>query len=75
VFVKLICADGERSFRIPSVSISREIKAVLLPFANAQGTGNIAQVKQIQFQGNFNKSQKFAYTLNRVEAEQVKAPD
>ncbi len=72
VFVKLICADGERSFKIPSVSISREIKLVLLPFAEADGSGNLAQVKQIQFQGNFNKYQKFAYTLNRLEAEVLK---
>ncbi len=68
VYIKLMCADGERMFKIEAASISREMKELLLPIAKSEGKGNLALVKQVQVQGNFNKSQKFAYTLKRLEA-------
>lgn len=71
VFIKLICSDGERLFKIPAGSVSAEMKEVLLPVAQAEGKGNLMYVKQVQIQGNFNKSQKFAYTIKSIEAEKI----
>ncbi len=71
VYIKLNCAEGERMFKVDAASITREMKELLLPVANSEGAGNLALVKQVQIQGNFNRSQKFAYTLKRLEAEMI----
>jgi hypothetical protein len=72
IYLKLICAEGgDRQYSIKSVEVATDPAEIVLPLEKGQGGGNIRVVTQIQIQGNFNKSQKFAYTLRSVEAETI----
>lgn len=73
VFIKLLCSDGERLFKIAGGLVSSDMKEVVLPIGQSEGKGGLALVKQVQIQGNFNKSQKFAYTIKSIEAEKIEA--
>lgn len=59
------------SQRRASGSVSTEMKEVLHLIDQAEGMGKLALVKQVQIHGNFNKSQKFAYTIKSIEAEKI----
>jgi hypothetical protein len=75
VFVKLICAEaGDRNFSISPSDVGNTFSELVLPLEKASGEGDLRVVKQIQIQGNFNKSQRFAYTVKNMEAETMGMP-
>lgn len=71
VQIKLICADGERLFKIKSAAIPLEMQEVLLPLEKGKGEGSVTSVKEIRIQGDFKKGHQFAYTLKSLEAEKI----
>lgn len=67
VFVKTVSETGDKLYRVPSADMNSEVTEILIPLE-----GNPKEVKQLQIQGNFNMSQKFAYTLVSLEAVEIK---
>ncbi|PTX99499.1 hypothetical protein DB346_16820 [Verrucomicrobia bacterium LW23] len=76
IFVKLLCEKGERTFNVlcADVGAGPDFTEIALDLQNPNsGKGDLSVVKQIQIQGNFNKTQKFAYTLRSLEGENAPA--
>ncbi len=75
IHIKLIGATGDRLYTIKKDDLPLDLDNVLVPLGSGfSGNGDISAVKQIQVQGNFNASQKFAYTLEKLEAASPKTP-